>query len=102
MDFEPIFLAFPHDSYSNPWRGLGRSLSQYPQSVIDDAPEENYWSSAIGATEYYPSEPFIPGPLHTQGHSTQVTRVELYVSKPFFHMKPSGKYILVTIMSIYS
>ena len=89
MDFEPIFLAFPHDSYASAWRGLGRSLPEYPQSLIDDDPEGDYWSSAIGATVYYPEEPFIPGPLQVPGNPTQVTKVELYVLRPFIG-KQSG------------
>ena len=86
-DFQPIFLAFTQDSYSNDWKGLGKSSSQSPEALIDDAPEQSYWSSAIGATQYHPDEPFIPGPHHPDG--IYVTKVELYVSKPF-SAKPSG------------
>ena len=34
--FEPIFLAFTQDSNFNDWRGLGKSPSQFPQTLIDD------------------------------------------------------------------
>ena len=89
--FQPIFLAFTQDSSFDDWRGLGRSPSQFPQTLIDDAPEESFWSSAIGATEYYPEEPFIPGPKHTEIDNMNITRIELYVAKPFAK-KPSGNY----------
>ena len=89
--FQPIFLAFTQDSYFNDWRGLGKSPSQFPQTLIDDAPEESFWSSAIGATEYFPEKPFILGPKHTEIDNMNVTKVELYVAKPFAK-KPSGNY----------
>ena len=85
--FQPIFLAFTEDSSFKDWRGLGRSPSQFPQTLIDDAPEIGHWSSAIGATKHFSG--FIPGPRNQE--NIYVTKVELYVSKPFAD-KPSGNY----------
>ena len=79
-NFQAISLAFDVNSAENPWIGLGRSPSNYPQTLIDDYPAHSWWWMAIGATQFYKEDGIIPGPRGTdpaEGH--KVRKVELYV-----------------------
>ena len=82
--FRAIDLAFDKNSYGQPWAGLGRNLPQYEgAALIDDAPLQSRWWSAIGAFSYYPSPRRIPGPrLPPDENENTVTIAELYV----FHL----------------
>lgn len=84
--FRPIGqLAFDKNSYLQPWAGIGLNLPQYQvflgrgSTIIDDAPLQFNWFTAIGALSYWPdpNKPTIPGPRWNA-----VTKVELYV----FHL----------------
>ena len=74
--FQAVSLAFNLDSYNHPWAGLGRSPagSGFTQSLIDDAPSQTSWWTALGATTYHGSEDKMPGP-----QPYTVKRVALYV-----------------------
>ena len=72
--FKAISLAFTKTGDNNPWAGLGRSQGS-SNTLIDDAPSEHSWWSAIGATVHsnWLQAGSIPGPVN---HG--VKRVELY------------------------
>ena len=72
--FKAISLAFTKTGDNNAWAGLGRSQGS-SNTLVDDAPSEHNWWSAIGATVHsnWLQAGSIPGPVN---HG--VKRVELY------------------------
>jgi len=77
--FQPISISFQYDSYLNSWVGIGRDVSGADHTLIDDAPIETMWWTAIGAYEYFPTEPTIPGPRNKTEIAYLVKQVELYL-----------------------
>ena len=94
--FVAISLAFTKNGDLRDWKGLGKASPQLP-TAIDDAPETSFrWFSSIGATQFYPSKGFIPGPRNVHdAHLGKVTKVELYVVEPHDQniTKPAGRYL---------
>ena len=62
-----------------PWAGLGRSHASYPNTLMDDAPAQSYWWTAIGATQGYNPPDTIPGPRGHGPRNNVVKKVYLYV-----------------------
>ena len=90
-----ISLAFTKNGDLRDWKGLGKANSHLP-TAINDTPQTTFrWFSSIGATQFYPSKGYIPGPRNVHNaHLGKVTKVELYVVEPHVEntTKPSGDY----------
>ena len=89
MDNGEAFKNFKMEEFTNklvpafsPWSyrmnesnvATGRNVT-----LIDDAPNELFWWTAIGATQYYPTSPTIPGPRNITSVAYVVKQVELYL-----------------------
>ena len=74
-----ISISFPYDSYLENWTGIGIDVTGRNVTLIDDAPNELFWWTAIGATQYYPTSPTIPGPRNITSVAYVVKQVELYL-----------------------
>ena len=78
--FEAVDLAITFNSYNEPWKGLGKDNSGYSPALMDDAPTQHRWCSAIGAQIYWPTAKRIPD-LGCKNSPAGATIVEIYVKK---------------------
>ena len=81
--FKPISLAFTKNSYLKEWKGLGKNIKKYAEDTyIDDAPNQFYWYSAVGAFRFWPdkNKPTIPGPRlePDPAKRSAITKVDLH------------------------
>ena len=89
--FQSISLAFDKNSYLKEWAGLGKNVPGLGENtLIDDAPSDPNYFSAVGAFSYWPTAPYIPGPrLAANYTNSTVTKVNL-------HAYSEGQNIVVT------
>ena len=94
--FQPISITFQYDSYLKNWTGIGKDVSGTNAAFIDDAPNESFYWTAIGAYQYYPTSPTIPGPRNITSVAYVVKQVELYVNPKKGKGRPQKKDMKVT------
>jgi len=77
--FQPISLSFLYNSYLENWVGIGKDISGVGATFISDAPNRQWWWTAIGSYTYHESSSTIPGPRNLTNDQYIVKQVELYV-----------------------